>query len=216
MSKPVTKPKTGFDPELHRYTLDGRIIPHVSLILAATGISPDWRKVDPIVLERKRLLGTALHKCLHFLQENDLDESSVDPDVVPYLEGYKLFVKDTGFVAQQVEVRRWPEINGMPYGGTLDVVGMLWHEPALVDFKSTSNSPLPSWGVQLSAYEQGIEPPLVPPFRYRRYSLQLLNTGKYQLTEWTDPSDLGVFKWALALTWWKINHGNEPWLKESV
>ena len=211
MSKPTLAPKTEFDPALHRYTLNGRIIPHVSLILAATGIAPDWRKVDPIILANKRSLGSALHKCLHYLQENDLDPESVDDSVKPYLGGYGLFVKDSGFKPTAVEVRRWPVLNLLPYGMTADVIGTIRGDLWLLDFKTTEGAPHPSWRLQTAAYGYGAWPPITPPFHYRRASLQLFPNGQYHFKEWTHRGDLDEFTWALALVWRRINRGEKLW-----
>jgi len=200
-----------FDPAKHRYLLDGRAILSVTQVLRAAGIAPDFNHVEPGVLEHKRRIGVALHKCLHFLQEDDLDPESVDEELRPHLEAYRLFLADTGFKATSIELRKCAKLNRMDFAGTLDVLGLMRGKPTIIDFKSAESVPHPAWGVQLSAYEQMIEAPLIPPFHYHRYSLQLMENGKYRLTEWNDPSDLDVFRWALALTWWKLNHGENTW-----
>jgi len=200
-----------FDADKHLFWRDGRIIPSTTQTLRAVGIAPDFNHVEPGILEHKRRIGVALHTCLHFLHENDLDPESVDPEVRPYLDVHRLFVKDRGFKVLTVEAPRCATLGGLPYGMIPDVTGLIKGDPWLVEYKTTEGKPQPAWGVQLAAYEHGLERPLIPPFHYRRASLQLLSSGKYKFKEWDSPSDLDAFKWALALTWWKINEGEEPW-----
>jgi hypothetical protein len=200
-----------FDTENHIYRVDERLVPSVTQILGAVGILPDFSRIDRAVLERKRKIGVALHACLHFLQEGDLDLSTVDDEVRPRLEAYELFVSDTGFKPLDCELRMWPTVNGMRYGGCADVIGELRNEPALVDFKTTSGTPSAAWGCQTAAYSHGLKAPLRPPFHYRRFSLQLFETGRYSLHEWSDKGDFQTFTLALALCYWKINKGEFPW-----
>lgn len=212
--------KCHFDPEKHLYAVDGRPIPSVSQVLAAVGLIPDFRTVGRAVLERKRQIGSALHTALHFLQEGDLDMDSVDPDVRPYLDGYRLFVADTEFQAEECELRRWPILKRMQYGMTADVVGTiraksvaLIEEPWLIDFK-TSEAVYQGWPIQLEAYESGLKVPTKPPFHYRRASLQLFASGRYKLTEWTDRQDQSEWAAALYLVYRRMSRGFEPWKEE--
>ena len=213
----MTQPNDGgyeFDSDSHIYRINRRIVPSVTNVLRVTGISRDLRQVRPDVLRYKREIGRGLHRCAHLLQLRDLDWSTVDPQLEPYLNALLLWIGDTGFKAEHVELRRWPVLDGMGYGGTLDATGLIKGEPWMVDWKTTEGSPDPAWGVQLSAYESMIDAPLLPPFHYKRLTLQLLSNGKYRQKQWTDPIDLQVFKWSLALTWWKINNGEKPWIDQ--
>jgi hypothetical protein len=200
-----------FNPESHLYEVDGHPIPSVTQVMRAVNISYDYSMVGAQTLEHKRQIGVALHAALHFLQEADLDTESLDEAIRPMIDGYKLFIDDTGFKPGGCEVRVWPNVNGMRYGGTLDVVGTIKGEPTLIDFKCSSGSPHHSYGCQTAAYEMGLPRPLVPPFKYRRYSLQPRENGSYNWHEWKEKTDHEVFKWALGITYWKINHGAKPW-----
>jgi len=201
-----------FDAQAHLYRLGKRLIPSVTNVLRITGISRDLRMVRPDVLEAKRQIGIALHRCLHFLQERDLDPTSIDDQLQPYLSAYRLFVKQHGFKQESVELHLAPTLLGMPYGMTLDVTGLIRGEPWLIDFKTSTGNPDYGWSIQVAAYAHGMGPPLIPPFYYRRASLQLLSSGKYKFKEWTDPGDLEEFQWALAIVWRRINRGEKPWI----
>ena len=204
-------PLTTFDNSEHRYFIGGSPIPSVTQVLRATGILPDYRMVKREVLEQKRQLGTALHECLHFLQEGDLDESTIDEEVRPRLDAYQQFVADHDFKPLECELRMWVTLNGMVYGGCPDVTGMIKAEPWVIDFKSTSGSPLPGWAIQLEAYSAGLKPPLVPPFKWKRMSLQLLEDGKYAKKVWDDPLDRQEWLSALYLVTRRMERGFKPW-----
>lgn len=200
-----------FDSSKHLYTMRQRLIPSVTNVLRVVGISRDLSMVRPDVLRAKRQLGTALHKCLHLLQTRDLDYDSVDVQLLPYLKAYGLFVKENGFKVEYVELRRPAEVNGMWYAGTLDVTGLIHGQPFVVDFKTTESSPDYGWAIQLAGYDMMVKPPMIPPFHYRRLTLQLLANGKYRQKEWKDSGDYDEWKWALALAWRRVNRGESIW-----
>jgi len=200
-----------FDAALHAYYVDGRRVPSVTGVLAAVGISTDFSRINQAVLEHKRQLGAALHACLDYQHDDDLDETTVDEEVRPLLDSYKLFMTDTGFKALDHELRRWPELNGMRYGMTADVIGAMGGEPWLIDFKTSAGAPSPGWAIQLAGYEAGLQRPVIPPFRWRRMSLQLLPEGRYYKKEWTDPLDRQEWISALYLVYRRINRGEPPW-----
>jgi hypothetical protein len=200
-----------FDPELHVYTLGKRRVPSTTQALAVAGIAPDYRRVDPLVLRRKRALGRALHLCLRLIAERDIDPASVDPELEPYLDAHQLFVKDRGFKMLSVEEPTFAELAGLPYGMTPDVTGLIRGQPWLIDYKMIEGQPQESWGVQTSAYVNGLPVLMIPPFKYRRASLQLMSSGKYRFKEWDDPGDLEEYRAALFLTWRRINRGYDLW-----
>ena len=94
-----------FDSIKHLYCVDGRPVPSCTQVLSAVGILPSFSMVDKVLLERKRQIGVALHAALHYLQQGDLDESTVDERVKPRLDAYRLFVADTGFNPIDCELR---------------------------------------------------------------------------------------------------------------
>jgi len=201
-----------FDPEKHIYRYNGQKIPSTTQVLSATGISFDFSKIDPYLLARKRALGLALHACLHFYHQHDLDWESLDPEVRARFSAYELFVKDTGFIATSSEIRLWPLAPcGLRYGMQADVTGLIDGEPHLPDFKTAETQPQYSWAIQTALYETGIGAPLIPPFHYHRSSLQLFENGRYKWTRWTDPGDFEEGEMALKLTWRRINRGEDIW-----
>jgi hypothetical protein len=202
-----------FDAEAHVYAVDGRPVPSVTQVLGAVGLAPDFRMVEPSVLLHRRQLGSALAVCLHYLQQNDLDCATVDDELLPLLDAHQLFVADTGFRADPkgIELRLWPTCNEMTWGGTLDVIGTIERDPWLIDWKITEGAPCYAWAIQTQAYAMGLAAPRVPPFRYRRATVQLCRNGSYKFREWGDEGDRQEWLWALALVYRRLNRGEKIW-----
>ena len=72
-----------FDEESHTYRVNGVIYPSVSEILAPFC---DFSRVPRDVLERKRQIGRATHKCIELDEAGELDVDTVDPQVMPYFQ----------------------------------------------------------------------------------------------------------------------------------
>lgn len=167
-----------FDPETHTYTLNGEVVPSVTRIL-----SRGFGYGDALALER----GSCVHQIIQYLLEGDLDESSVDPVLAPYITAFKSFLALSGYKHREAE-----RVVGSPtyqYCGRLDLVGDLNGRRVIVDIKTGS---LPDTvGCQLQAYR----------FAWREmgykadtcFSLLLRNTGKFSLKEHNDPTDFYRF-----------------------
>ena len=69
-----------YNEETRIHTLNKKVIPSVSNIVEP--LSMDYSKAHPGKLERKRDLGTAFHECIELFLNDDLDEDSIDEDLV--------------------------------------------------------------------------------------------------------------------------------------
>ena len=87
-----------FDEERHVYTLDGIVLPSVTGVLKAEGFI-DTRFFD----EYSRTRGTLVHLATEYDDTGELDEDSLDPVIVPYVEAWRKFKKESGFVVEAVE-----------------------------------------------------------------------------------------------------------------
>jgi hypothetical protein len=85
------------------------------------------------------------------------------------------------------------------FAGTVDHIGHLNGYPCLIDTKTGAMTP--ATALQLAGYEVLVQHPGI-----RRFGLQLMDTGKYRLTEFKDRGDRGVFLAALACYYWKANN----------
>ena len=116
-----------FDPERHEYFLpNGQRIPGVTEVLRATGISEDFERVAlynsslRADLDAKRALGIAVHHDCHALDDDDLEWSTVDPRVAPYVNAWWEFRKNHKLIPVERERRVFHPVY--LYAGTLDGV----------------------------------------------------------------------------------------------
>ena len=166
-------------------------IPNVTSILKDAGLI-DTSFFDAYSRDR----GTLVHRACALYDRDDLDMSSLDPAIEPYLYGWIKFRKDSGFIPEAVEEIVYnPEYR---YVGTLDVRGLLGGYKAIIDRKTGSAQP---WAeLQTAAYENCLAE------KHRRFVIELDSEGKYKLIEHKDRSDIKLFLAALAITNWKKNH----------
>lgn len=199
------QPAIEFDEANHLYFVNGKPMPSVSSILAPL---VDFSRVPPETLEYARQRGTAVHRATELHDLGTLDEESVDEAVRPYLEAWKRFRKETGFVPKLIEHRVYSEYYG--YCGTIDRQGYMTElkgSPlAVIDIKTPVQLGQVV-GVQLAAYQEalrseGIQADL-------RFAVQLRSDGNYRLTPYVDKSDFSVFVALLTIKNWR-----EKWLKK--
>ncbi len=170
-----------FDAKQHRYFLEGNQpgdvveLPSVTTVLKETNMI-DMRHIPQDVLDHAGARGTAVHTALHYLDEGDLDESTVDPTIAGYIVAYQKFCRDTGFYMDRVENRLYHPT--MLYAGTLDRTGWFNERTRIiVDFKT--GIVYPGHALQLAAYAQ-----CLPESRsYRRIALKLNDDGTYKAHE---------------------------------
>ncbi len=114
-----------FEPERHEYRLPtGQVVPSVTQILRATGVSVDFDGLSGFSarlaeqIDYRRALGTAVHADCHAFDDHDLDWSGVHPDVQPYVTAWADFRAATGLTPLTRERRIYhPQYR---YCGTLD------------------------------------------------------------------------------------------------
>lgn len=199
-----------FDPDAHRYLLDGRSVPSVTAVLRSTGIS-----VAPPIPEAEMAFalarGSALHAACELLDAGTLDEDSVDPAIAGRLDGYRRFREEVLFDRVGSELRVASIVYR--YAGTLDLVGWIHGELSVVDLKSAA-SPDAATAIQTAAYARawqeshllaGCETGHVG----RTYSLNLRDDGTYRLTrlDLLEPNAWQVFLAALTVHTWRARNG---------
>lgn len=188
-----------FDEASHTYTLDGRVVPSVTQVIAPLH---DLSRVPHDVLERKRALGVAVHLACELDDEGELDDDATDAVVMGYVNGWRAFRRDVGATVLMNE-RRLAH-RGLGFAGTLDRV-VLTREGLvfLVDIK-TAVRMSPAYGVQLAGYMLLLEAEGVPlPAPVERKGLQLSPDGAYRLVPYINPNDRPAFCGLLAVHHWK-------------
>lgn len=182
-----------FNPTVHEYRLDGVVLPSVTTILKAEGFINTTHYTDS-----GRDRGTVVHEACHLFNVGQLDETTLDADIIPYVEAYKTFLTDTDFYVVESELRIHNATYG--YAGTLDIIGYYpqGKRPYVVDIKT--GTMMPWTALQLEAYALCLEEP------HGRTGLQLSAEGKYKATEFTDRKDLQAWLAALTTYKWKQNN----------
>lgn len=188
-----------FDELSHTYKWHGAIVPSVTTIIAPL---IDYSMVSPATLERGRLLGSAVHRMTELHDQDDLDEGSLDDLMQKYLEGWKKFRADTGFVPDTIEHRMYHPTHR--YCGTSDRTGVIKGKKAVIDIKKmlTLGKVI---GIQLAAYQamHNLEGAGVT----HRYALGLRPDGTYRLEPFINPNDFAVFIALLTVKNWRVANG---------
>lgn len=181
-----------FEPEKHEYKLDGVSVPSVTQILVKSGI------VDTIwYTENGCARGDAVHKAIHYHDQDDLEWDSLDEIVKPYVEAWIKFRTDVHFEIIKSEESVYDPIYR--YAGTYDKIGFLGPKNIILDIKT--GAPHQANALQLAAYAATFTNPL------ERYALHLKPDGTYKLIHYTDRSDIKTFLAALAVVNWKQTKG---------
>lgn len=198
-------PPVVLDPETHVYThRDGHRAPSVTQII---GFVPPWRDqfkhVDPETLAYKAALGRAVHLACEYADQGVLDWDALDPAVRPYVDGWQLFRAEKCVEVLEVESCLYHPTLG--YAGTLDrILRADRHRGrglVCADIKTGASSMA---GVQTAAYldawramraEAGSPIDAIVD----RWTVQLLPTGRYTLTEHTSRRDFRIFLAAFEL-----------------
>jgi len=192
-----------FDPVAHAYYWGGQRVPNVTSVLESVGLT-DFSGVNAEVMALAQARGKAVHRACELHDNDDLDESTVDPEIVGYLAAWRRFRRETHHEWENIEKRAYhPRYR---YAGTADRTGKLFGNPALVDIKT--GVPQPATGAQTAAYANLHWPPGDAERKVHRYAVHLGASGMYHLIEYKDRTDFGVFLSALTIFNWLGNHGN--------
>lgn len=177
-----------FDEAAHRYTLHGVALPSVTEVIQSLDLGADLSMVPAAVLERKRQIGKAVHAACHYLDEDDLDEDTLDPAVAPYVDGYRAFRE---YLAARFEVVGREQPLACPHlgvAGTPDLWGILQGQCVVIDLKTLITVHVPSVSLQLAAYRYLITK-IDPRWKLaRRYALQLKPNRTFKLV----PAELAL------------------------
>ncbi len=190
-----------FDEESHVYEMAGKRLPSVTQLLKPL---IDYSMIAADVLERARQLGQAVHRTTELYDNNDLDEDSLSEELRPYLDAWKRFRVDTGFVPITIEHRMSHPTLG--YAGTSDRTGEVKGRVAVVDIKKMLTLG-PAIGPQLAAYQEAHRKEGLDVLD--RYALGLRADGTYRLQLYTDPVDWQCFLAHLTIHNWRNKHGHQ-------
>jgi hypothetical protein len=178
-----------FEAESHSFTVRGVKAPSVtSIINEVLGVNPFWTREG-------RESGKATHKAIHYYAEGDLDFDTLAEETKPRLEAYIRFCDEMNWKPDLIE-----QPIAHPTLGYCGIPDQVQKNRCVVDFKNGLH--LPQHRIQLSAYAHMLPNPLM----YERWTVQLLDTGKYKLELYKkqeSTSDFNVFCSMLNIYNWR-------------
>jgi hypothetical protein len=186
-----------FEEEHHRYTYNGVHMRSVTQVLEGLH---SFANVPWEILEAACERGDHVHLATQYHDEDDLDEATLRPNVLPYLAAWKKFCLDCQPKWHAIEK---PLVHPvLMYAGTPDrfcelTVKRRFLPEAQIDIK-TGLDAHPCWGIQTVAYNHLYGVPNAP-----RFTCQLRPDGTYRLLPWADPQDWPVFMSLLTIHTWK-------------
>lgn len=187
-----------FNKDRHTYLIDGKPAPSISKIIRVGGFV-NFSGVSKEIMERAQKFGSAVHKACELHDLDDLDYDTLAGDLVPYLDGWKSYVSDSGLEIIDVETPVGSKIWNV--AGTPDIFGKIGRDYAIIDRKSTASFN-PSVQIQTAGYKICKEEMLGIKIK-RRIAVLLLPNGKYRPYNLDDPIDEIVFKGAVNGYRWK-------------
>lgn len=195
------------EEDTHLYR-NGRGIPRPSVIevLRSVGIF-DYSRVDPEALERKRKIGSKLHRWTEYYdrQRTEPEAMLMSPEEAGYFSAWKLFRQESKIVFTEIGEPLMRAVVGVELGGRPDRVGSIQGKRCVLDLK-TCTSPHPGWALQLALYEMLVTG--LPRCGYlERIAVQLFPDGRYTTHSYQNSSDAGAALSIVMLAAWKQNNG---------
>lgn len=148
---------------------DGRKFVRVTGALRAAGVIPTMHGATDYHADR----GTAVHKTIELAIKGTLDESSVHPDVAPFLASWRKFNEATNAEWLETEVEVVSHDDG--FCGRIDAIARINNVTTLIDFKSGGQA---EWHrLQTALYWIGAFESKLDPIPSRRAVLYLHDDG---------------------------------------
>lgn len=192
------------EPDSHEYRHRGRVVPGVTQLLSQL---VDMNGIPLKNIEHAKDRGQKVHRACELYDQNDLDISSLDHVIVPYLEAWILFRKETDFEPSKGMIEAKFFHPTAYYAGTIDRVGFMGmrNTLALVDVKVVAKLSAVT-GVQTAAYKELVQRSGLHKEEIERFAVRLRDNGKYEIQQYTDPDDYRVFLSLINLRNWRTKH----------
>ncbi|MDP2317499.1 MAG: hypothetical protein Q8P41_31735 [Pseudomonadota bacterium] len=190
-----------FEEDVHRYRLDGEVIPGITSVLKRAGMIEDG-----FYSTEARDRGTAVHLAIQYLLEGCLAFETVDPSLLGYVEAFQRFVTESG-----IEFLERPELlvgsETLRYATLVDGVGRIGRQVYVLNWKSGAAEPFHP--VQAAgeaiAYVEAYGAASI--WTLGRAALYLGNDGRYSFHEHKRKGDLDDFRAAVRVAHWNEQHG---------
>lgn len=187
----------------HIYRYNGVVVPGVSQILQAAGIV-DLSAIPADRLAASQAFGTAVHLACELHDKGSLDEEILDPQLKPYLDGWKLFRQEYGFEPEAIEEKLYSKVYR--FAGTIDRRGKCRVDDSVVIVDIKSGVATPSIAIQMVAYEVLVKEHTGGK-KTKRMAIFLNNTGTYKVQIYKDKADIYVFLSTLCIYNFKEKNG---------
>lgn len=185
-----------FREEDHSYTVNGKAVPGVTSVLEQT--LELMAGIPRHLVEAAADFGRNVHSMCELFDLGVLDEATLDPELVPYLDGYKQFLFD---MKPQWTLIETPVASAkIGYAGTQDRYGLIGKTTWEIDIKSSAVAPKTA-GPQTAAYNEGLNETY--GLRAKKRGCLLLKKQDYVLIPLNDISDWSVFLSCLNIVKWK-------------
>jgi len=202
--KTAEQSRMKFDPNLHRYTLDGMWIPGVTSVIESIGDT--FRFVPQDIREAALRRGRIVHELTELEDTGKLTSEHLQladaSGYLGYLEAWVTFKRGVQIIATEQKVFH----RAYRYAGTLDRVALMpgIADPALIEIKT--GQIVPTYRLQTAAYQAaynveavGLDGDLIRV----RFVVVLKPDGSYDVIQHRDRSDLDYFLAALKMVEWK-------------
>lgn len=192
-----------FHESAHQYFWNDKPVINVTRVLEPLC---DYSMIPAATLETAQQKGVAVHKMVELDCKGEIDEgdeNSLPAWMRPALVQWRKFVVDCNFEMLESERRVFhPTYH---YAGTLDLLGLMHGEYALIDIKRSFYAG-PVIGLQTAAYLDAYGTVEKGTKKAKRYALRLNETGPYRLEPFEDKSDFGTFLALLTIQRWRERH----------
>lgn len=197
-----SNPRISFNADRHEYRVTNvfgvdLIMPSVTQLLKLGGAYPGKWAFKKSHSDR----GTAVHLATQYYDEGDLDESSLAPEIVGYVEAYKKFRMQVPIKIMARELMVFSRTY--QYAGTIDIVANVGGVWTIFDIKT--GVPSKASPVQTAAYALALaeDHALVDEYnvasKIARAAIHLQKDGKYRIHKFENELDyeawIGLLRW---------------------
>ena len=137
-----------FDPQTHEYRHCGRLLPSVTQIIGH--YLNTYACVNQAQLDHAAAFGRAVHSMCAMHLKDTLDMDTLDMQLIPYLNGFKKFVRDFDLLDDDLIIEQPMCNNRLKFAGTPDIV---IKDGAVIDLKTRHYNKRTD-PLQLAAYDK--------------------------------------------------------------
>lgn len=197
--------------EPRRYLYRGQRYRSLTDRIHDAGFGDDFSRVSPERMAFAQTRGRMVHLACQYVDEGQLDPSTVDARIAGYVDAYRKFIRDCP--VKTILSERRLVCESLQMGCTPDWIGFIHGSGrrCVIERKTTQHR---SPSARLQTAGQKLVWNVLNPHQpvYERYGLRLCIDGTYQLSEHTDAEDELAFIDALEFS--KHKERRDRWLEK--